>query len=72
MAIFAPAGTNALAVKKIQSAMKTDLSMPEVREKLMAQGLDLAPVAPEKLSVLLRDELVKWARIVKASGAQLD
>ena len=72
VAIFSPAGTNALAVKKIQSAMKATLSMPEVRERLMAQGLDLAPVAPEKLGVLLKDELVKWARIVKASGAQLD
>jgi tripartite-type tricarboxylate transporter receptor subunit TctC len=72
VAIFAPAGTNAFAVKKIQSAMKATLSMPEVRERLMAQGLDLAPVPPEKLGALLKDELAKWVRIVKASGAQLD
>jgi len=38
----------------------------------MAQGLDLTPVPPEKLGSLLKDELAKWARIVKASGAQLD
>jgi len=72
VAIFAPAGTNALAVKKIQSAMKTALSMSDVRERLIAQGLDLSPVAPEKLGALLKDELAKWVRIVKASGAQLD
>ena len=72
VAIFAPAGTNPLAVKKIQSAMKGMLAIPDVREKLMAQGLDLTPIAPEKLGTLLKDELVKWARIVKASGAQLD
>ena len=52
--------------------MKTAISMPEVRERLMAQGLDLAPVSPEKLAALLKDELSKWVRIVKASGAQLD
>jgi len=72
VAIFAPAGTNPAAIQKIQSAMKKVLIMPDVREKLMAQGLDLTPVPPEKLGSLLKDELAKWARIVKASGAQLD
>lgn len=72
VAIFAPAGTNVVAINKIQSAMKLALAMPDVRDRLMAQGLDLAPVPPEKLGTLLKDELVKWVRIVKASGAQLD
>ena len=72
VAIFAPAGTNVVAINKIQSAMKLALAMPDVRDRLMAQGLDLAPVPPEKLGALLKDELVKWIRIVKASGAQLD
>jgi tripartite-type tricarboxylate transporter receptor subunit TctC len=48
------------------------LSRPDVREKLIAQGLDLSPVAPARLSTLLKEEIVKWAKIVKASGAQLD
>lgn len=72
VAMFAPIGANPAVVKKIQSAMKSMLAIPDVREKLMAQGLDLAPIAPEKLTGLLKDELVKWAKIVKASGAQLD
>ena len=72
VAIFAPAGTNTMAVKKIQSAMKSTLAMPELRERLMAQGLDLTPVPPEKLGPLLKDELAKWLKIVKASSAQLD
>jgi tripartite-type tricarboxylate transporter receptor subunit TctC len=52
--------------------MEKILAKPEVREKLSAQGLDLAPVPTNKLSALLKDELAKWAKIVKASGAQLD
>ena len=43
-----------------------------IQIQFFAQGLDLAPVPPEKLGVLLKDELAKWVRIVKASGAQLD
>ncbi len=72
VALFAPSNVNADAAKKIQAGMGKVLSRPDVREKLSAQGLDLSPVAPEKLSTLLKEEIVKWAKIVKASGAQLD
>ncbi len=72
VALFAPAGTPVNAVKKVQAAMDKVMATPEVREKLIAQGLDLTPVPPAKLVTLLKDELVKWAKIVKASGAQLD
>ena len=72
VALFAPSNVNSDAAKKIQVAMGKALARPDVREKLSAQGLDLSPVAPEKLSTLLKEEIVKWAKIVKASGAQLD
>ncbi|MBU3615969.1 tripartite tricarboxylate transporter substrate binding protein [Polynucleobacter sp. JS-Polo-80-F4] len=72
VAIFAPIGISADVVKKVQVAMEKTMAKPEVREKLTAQGLDLAPVPTSKLSALLKDELAKWAKIVKASGAQLD
>lgn len=72
VALFAPSDVNSEAAKKIQLAMGKVLARPDVREKLSAQGLDLSPVAPAKLGALLKDEIVKWAKIVKASGAQLD
>jgi tripartite-type tricarboxylate transporter receptor subunit TctC len=72
VAIFAPNGVNTEVVKKVQAAMDKTMSKSDVRDKLIAQGLDLAPVPPSKLSSLLKDELAKWAKIVKASGAQLD
>lgn len=72
VAIFAPIGTPADVVKKIQASMDKVMARPDVREKLIAQGLDLTPVAPAKLGTLLKEELAKWVRIVKASGAQLD
>ncbi|WP_062310973.1 Bug family tripartite tricarboxylate transporter substrate binding protein [Polynucleobacter sinensis] len=72
VALFAPAGVNSEVVKKIQAAMSKVMSRADVREKLSAQGLELNPVPPAKLGALLKEELVKWAKIVKASGAQLD
>jgi len=72
VAMFAPIGVNGDVVKKVQVSMDKIMSKSDVRDKLIAQGLDLAPVPSNKLSSLLKDELAKWAKIVKASGAQLD
>jgi len=72
VAIFAPIGVSGDVAKKVQMAMDKTMSKSEVREKLIAQGLDLTPVPTTKLSALLKEELAKWVKIVKASGAQLD
>jgi tripartite-type tricarboxylate transporter receptor subunit TctC len=65
-------GVSADVIKKVQTAMEKVMTRPDVREKLIAQGLDLNPVPITRLSALLKDELAKWVKIVKASGAQLD
>ena len=36
------------------------LSLPDVREKLTALGLDVAPGSPESLASLIQRETVKW------------
>ncbi len=72
VAIFAPMGVSADVIKKNQTAMEKVMARPDVREKLIAQGLDLSPVPTNRLTALLKDELAKWVKIVKASGAQLD
>lgn len=72
VAIFAPIGVSADVIKKNQSAMEKVMARPDVREKLISQGLDLSPVPTNRLAALLKDELAKWVKIVKASGAQLD
>ncbi len=53
VALFSPIGTSSdAAIKKIQSAMDKTMAKTDVREKLIAQGLDLSPVPPAKLSIL--------------------
>jgi tripartite-type tricarboxylate transporter receptor subunit TctC len=69
----APAGTPAEVVTRLHGDIAKILAMPAVREKLAAQGFDLAPVAPpSSFSNLIRDDLGKWIPIVKASGAKVD
>jgi len=70
--LFAPHGVPVEVGKTIQAAMDKALVQPELREKLIAQGLDITPVAANQLNTKLKDEIAKWKKIVKESGAQLD
>jgi tripartite-type tricarboxylate transporter receptor subunit TctC len=70
--LFAPTGISPDIIKALQNAMEKVLLQADVREKLGAQGLDLTPVATSQLNTKLKDELVKWKKIVKDSGAHLD
>jgi len=72
VAIFAPMGVSAEVIMKAQAAMEKVMARSDVRDRLIAQGLDLSPVPTNRLVALLKDELAKWVKIVKASGAQLD
>jgi tripartite-type tricarboxylate transporter receptor subunit TctC len=71
--LFAPAGVPNDVLSKLQSGMTQALASKDVRDKLELQGVELAaPTTPEQFSVLLQDDMVMWARIVKSSGASID
>ena len=57
--------------------MNRTLAAKDLRDKLEASGVELAapadkPVTPEQFAAILNDDIAKWARIVKASGATVD
>jgi tripartite-type tricarboxylate transporter receptor subunit TctC len=75
--LFAPAGVPADVAARLEDAMGKALASKDLREKLEQQGVEIAgtptqPVSSEQFAKLLQEDLVKWARIVKASGATVD
>jgi tripartite-type tricarboxylate transporter receptor subunit TctC len=48
------------------------LNDAEFREKLVSRGADPIPGSTEQFAAFLRDEIAKWGRIVKESGAKAD
>ena len=70
--VFAPAGTPAPIVARLNTAMTAALRSPEMRERLARMGAEPAPGTPEQFSELLRRELAKYQQVVKFSGARVD
>ena len=44
----------------------------DVRERFAAQGAEVVGGTPEQLSAALRNDVVKWAKVVKAAGIKID
>ncbi|MFM2398184.1 MAG: hypothetical protein RL341_341 [Pseudomonadota bacterium] len=70
--VLAPAGTPKDVVAKLGAAFKQVLESAEVKNKMIAQGADPDFLGPEAFGKFIADELPKWAKAVKASGAKLD
>jgi len=71
-AFFAPAGTQQDLVNRINSEVTRALAAPEVRDRLATLGLEWKPNTPAEFAAFLREEVPKWAKAVKDSGAKAD
>jgi len=71
-AFFAPAGMQQDLVNRINSEVTRALAAPEVRERRAILGLEWKPNTPAEFAAFLREEVPKWAKAVKDSGAKAD
>ena len=75
--LFAPTGVPADVLIQLQGEMAKALTAKDLRDKLEQQGVELAGTVnrlatPDQLATLLNEDIAKWARIVKESGASVD
>lgn len=70
--VFAPAGTPKEIVVKLQTEIARILKSPEMTERLAQQGAVAVGNTPDEFGAYVQSELVKWAGVVKASGARVD
>jgi len=71
-ALLAPAGTPREIVDTLSRETAQALKVNEVRERLIAQGLDPAASTPAELSKKIVDEIDKWHRLIQSAGIKND
>ncbi len=70
--LYAPAGTPKETIARLYAELDRAIHSPDVREKLAQQGAEIRENTPEQSATFLRAEMVKWAKVIKDSGAKVD
>jgi tripartite-type tricarboxylate transporter receptor subunit TctC len=70
--LFAPAGTPDAIVTRLYTELAVQFKSPDVAKRLSALGAEVAIKSPTELASFLRDDIKKWAAVVKASGAKAE
>ena len=70
--LVAPAGTPADVVGKLNAAFVAALNSPEAKTRFAALMAEPVASSPEQFGAFMKSELVKYEKVVKASGAKVD
>ncbi|RYX89809.1 MAG: tripartite tricarboxylate transporter substrate binding protein [Comamonadaceae bacterium] len=66
--VFAPPGTSAAEVTRLNRELKDILATEDVKRAFQTQGMDPASSSPEEFKALVQKDAVRWARLVKAQN----
>lgn len=71
-ALLAPKGTPPAVIDKLNESLATALKDPKLREQLIAQGFEIAPLGSDHLKNMIAQGLVKMKKVIKDGGIQPD
>jgi len=69
--LIGPAGLPKEVVDKLHAEMVKVFAMPDVKERLTTMGADAKVTAPDAFNAYVHQEMDRWAKVVKASGAKV-
>ena len=70
--LLVPAGTPRGIVNKLHTETVKILQSQDVKDRLYSQGFEIGTSTPEQFAAYLKADIVKWAKLVKSSGASID
>src|SRR5688572_7913943 len=69
--LLAPARTPRPIIQKLSEATMSALGAPDVKERYLSQGMDAVPTAPAEFAAMIRSEMAKWGKVVRAAQIPL-
>lgn len=70
--LFAPANTPANIVSRLNAETVKAANDPEVRKRFLGLGVDPISSTQQEVEAFVKEEVVRWGKVVKASGATID
>lgn len=71
-AVAAPKGTPKDIINKLQADIAKGFRAPDLTQRFTAQGFEIVANTPAEASAFFKEEIDRWAKVVKASGAAVD
>jgi tripartite-type tricarboxylate transporter receptor subunit TctC len=69
---YAPAGTPQPVIARLHAEIVKGLKQPDVTQRFLELGTEVVGSTPDELAAHVRNEIAKWSRTVKESGARID
>ena len=66
--VVAPARTPAAIIARLNAEIVNVMNMPRVRDFLLQQGIEARSGTPEQFGAFIRNEIPKWAEVIRFSG----
>ena len=70
--VIAPARTPPAVISRLNRDIQRVLDLPDIKTGFTHQSFEIIGGSPEQFSALIKDELVKWSRVVRESGMRID
>ena len=70
--LAAPAGTPREIVTRLNKEMIRIMALPDIKERSVQLGAEPTTSTPEEFTALVREELAKWRKVIKAAGIKVD
>ena len=70
--VLAPAGTPRPIVARLNTEIVRIVQSADMRERLLADGTEAIGSTPDEFTAVMKTDIAKWAKVIKASGAKPD
>lgn len=70
--VLTSAGTPRNIISALNKEIVRIMQLPDVKERLAVHGYKAVTSSPEEFAQLIKSDLIKWQKVVKASGAKVD
>lgn len=70
--VHVPAGTPRLIIAKLSKDIVAALALPDVRERMLGAGLEVAGNTPEEFAVFVKTDLAHWANAIRQTGVKAE
>jgi tripartite-type tricarboxylate transporter receptor subunit TctC len=70
--VFTPSGTPPAVINRLHSEIVKVVKLPDIRDRFLSLGGEPVGSTPEQFGAFFRNEVAKWGKVVRESGARAD